>query len=204
MKKWGIVTKMVVSACGLLVVLMSIGSTILIILEFRMLHEITTGYREKTLRSLAEQERSETENLHQNVRFNAQVLSEIAAVHLYNYDGEGIQQNLQTYMKYPDLVAIEIIDDFDEPFAVSWNEQAGVGELPEEELPITLPENFQRDAYFHFEAEAMLEEVQGPPWVGRVTRAAMVTFILGHNMDLYGQMVVYLRLEGVVPPASRR
>ncbi len=50
----------------------------------------------------------------------------------------------------------------------------------------------------------MLEEVQGPPWVGKVTRAAMVNFILGHTMDIYGQMVVYLRLQGVTPPASAR
>jgi hypothetical protein len=50
----------------------------------------------------------------------------------------------------------------------------------------------------------MLEEVQGPPWVGKVTRAGMVNFILGHTMDIYGQMVVYLRLQGVVPPLSRR
>jgi uncharacterized damage-inducible protein DinB len=55
-----------------------------------------------------------------------------------------------------------------------------------------------------FSDDDMLEEVQGPPWVGKVTRAAMVHFILGHTMDIYGQMVVYLRLEGVVPPASRR
>ena len=55
-----------------------------------------------------------------------------------------------------------------------------------------------------FSDDDMLEEVQGPPWVGKVTRAAMVNFILGHTMDIYGQMVVYLRLEGVVPPASRR
>jgi hypothetical protein len=25
-----------------------------------------------------------------------------------------------------------------------------------------------------------------------------------HTMDIYGQMVVYLRLNGIVPPASRR
>ena len=55
-----------------------------------------------------------------------------------------------------------------------------------------------------FDDDAMLEEVQGPPWVGKVTRAAMVSFIFGHNMDIYGQMAVYLRLEGVTPPLSRR
>ncbi|MGD0729676.1 MAG: DinB family protein [Terracidiphilus sp.] len=36
------------------------------------------------------------------------------------------------------------------------------------------------------------------------TRAGMATFGLAHFMDHYGQMVVYLRMNGIVPPASRR
>jgi uncharacterized damage-inducible protein DinB len=35
------------------------------------------------------------------------------------------------------------------------------------------------------------------------TRAGMVSFGLAHLMDHYGQMVVYLRMNGMVPPASR-
>jgi len=35
------------------------------------------------------------------------------------------------------------------------------------------------------------------------TRGGMSTFGLAHMMDHYGQMVVYLRMNGVVPPASR-
>jgi hypothetical protein len=29
-----------------------------------------------------------------------------------------------------------------------------------------------------------------------------VYFLLGHGWDIYGQMAVYLRLNGIVPPAS--
>ena len=58
-------------------------------------------------------------------------------------------------------------------------------------------------ALAEFSDDDLLAEVTGPPWVGKVTRAGMVQFILGHNMDIYGQLVVYLRLEGVTPPASR-
>jgi uncharacterized damage-inducible protein DinB len=36
------------------------------------------------------------------------------------------------------------------------------------------------------------------------TRAGMAASYLAHQMDHYGQMVVYLRLNGIVPPASRR
>jgi uncharacterized damage-inducible protein DinB len=35
------------------------------------------------------------------------------------------------------------------------------------------------------------------------TPAGMTSFGLAHMMDHYGQMVVYLRMNGIVPPASR-
>jgi len=51
---------------------------------------------------------------------------------------------------------------------------------------------------------AMTEAVQGPPWIGEASRAKMVWYTMGHTQDIYGQMAVYLRLNGIVPPASRR
>jgi uncharacterized damage-inducible protein DinB len=35
------------------------------------------------------------------------------------------------------------------------------------------------------------------------TRAGMAAFGIAHFMDHYGQMVVYLRMNGIIPPASR-
>jgi len=43
-----------------------------------------------------------------------------------------------------------------------------------------------------------------PPFMGASTRARVVSFLIGHTWDIYGQMVVYLRLNGKVPPASQR
>jgi uncharacterized damage-inducible protein DinB len=39
---------------------------------------------------------------------------------------------------------------------------------------------------------------------GPSTRARVVFFVIGHTWDIYGQMAVYLRLNGIVPPASQR
>jgi uncharacterized damage-inducible protein DinB len=36
------------------------------------------------------------------------------------------------------------------------------------------------------------------------TRGGMAAFGIAHMMDHYGQLVVYLRMNGIVPPASRR
>lgn len=39
---------------------------------------------------------------------------------------------------------------------------------------------------------------------GKVTRLGMATLVVGHCFDHYGQIVVYLRMNGIVPPASRQ
>jgi len=36
------------------------------------------------------------------------------------------------------------------------------------------------------------------------TKAGLATFCIAHSMDHYGQMVVYLRMNGITPPASRK
>jgi hypothetical protein len=38
----------------------------------------------------------------------------------------------------------------------------------------------------------------------KTPRLAMATVALWHGFDHYGQMVVYARMNGIVPPASRR
>lgn len=39
---------------------------------------------------------------------------------------------------------------------------------------------------------------------GTATRMALITEAMTHSYDHYGQMVEYLRMNGVIPPASRR
>ncbi len=53
--------------------------------------------------------------------------------------------------------------------------------------------------------QTLLQGAAMPPgFLGPSTRARMFTFLIGHTWDIYGQMAVYLRLNGVVPPASVR
>jgi uncharacterized damage-inducible protein DinB len=49
------------------------------------------------------------------------------------------------------------------------------------------------------------ERVAPPPFMGpSASRIRLIYGSMQHTQDIYGQMVVYLRLNGVVPPASRR
>ena len=51
-------------------------------------------------------------------------------------------------------------------------------------------------------AENAFEKIA--PVDGTDTRASIAAFALAHTNDHYGQMVVYLRMNGIVPPASRK
>ncbi len=52
-------------------------------------------------------------------------------------------------------------------------------------------------------AENAVGEIKSPFGEGKVTRLGMATVFAWHGFDHYGQMVEYLRMNGIVPPASR-
>lgn len=63
-------------------------------------------------------------------------------------------------------------------------------------------------AYAHKSAaglsESNLVEQLKAPWGDRpTTRLSMVTIMISHPYDHYGQMVEYLRMNSIIPPASR-
>lgn len=49
----------------------------------------------------------------------------------------------------------------------------------------------------------MLEPIKGPFGSNMTTRLAMSVIAVGHPFDHYGQIVEYLRMNGIIPPASR-
>lgn len=64
-------------------------------------------------------------------------------------------------------------------------------------------------AYVHtaiasIDEKNFLEPVKSPFGEGTVTRLGLAQTIAPHGFDHYGQMVEYLRMNGIVPPASRR
>jgi uncharacterized damage-inducible protein DinB len=51
-------------------------------------------------------------------------------------------------------------------------------------------------------AKNMFDPIEGP-YAGPTTRLNLATVIIWHAADHYGQMTIYLRLNGIVPPTSR-
>lgn len=61
---------------------------------------------------------------------------------------------------------------------------------------------FARQAMETITAENAFEKIAEVD--GADTRASIAAFGLAHTNDHYGQMVIYLRLNGIIPPASRK
>lgn len=55
-----------------------------------------------------------------------------------------------------------------------------------------------------FTDQQWLERIPGMFMGPSVSRLRIIYFDMGHSQDIYGQMAVYLRLNGLVPPASDR
>jgi len=53
------------------------------------------------------------------------------------------------------------------------------------------------------DGNAVVADVPISPLTGQATRLGYLMEALLHTYDHYGQMVIYLRMNGVVPPASR-
>jgi DinB family protein len=52
-------------------------------------------------------------------------------------------------------------------------------------------------------AESAVAMVPSPFGQGQVSKLFCATFSVAHGFDHYGQMVEYLRMNGIIPPASR-
>jgi uncharacterized damage-inducible protein DinB len=70
--------------------------------------------------------------------------------------------------------------------------------------------NFLKDSYaYAHKATAnitetnALEPIANPFAKAKTTRVNLATVFAWHSFDHYGQIVVYLRMNGIVPPASR-
>jgi len=72
------------------------------------------------------------------------------------------------------------------------------------ELLIYLRDSFAavRKSLGAMDAKTMFDPIEGP-YAGPNTRLGLATVIVWHNADHYGQMVLYLRENTIVPPASR-
>ena len=135
MRNWSIVTKIVVSACGIVSILLLLGTVVLIRTEIRIITLFIDEHLAKIHQTIDDREQEQRNSLLNNVEFNTEILSEAGGIYLLNWDDEHLKNSLlRPYMNYPELLAIRVLDGDGEPFAAAWK-------APEVTLAAELPDN---------------------------------------------------------------
>ena len=72
------------------------------------------------------------------------------------------------------------------------------------ELLIYLRDSFAaiRKSFGAIDTKNMFDPIEGP-YAGPNTRLGLATVVIWHAADHYGQLIIYMRLNGIIPPASR-
>jgi len=64
--------------------------------------------------------------------------------------------------------------------------------------------DYVKKAVATIDEKNMVAPIKNPFGQGSATRLAVSNLIIEHSFDHYGQMIEYLRMNGIVPPASQR
>jgi hypothetical protein len=89
---------------------------------------------------------------------------------------------------------------------VSINDESGPASITsKEDILKYLKSSFEyvHKAIATINEKNLVEPVKSPFGEGYVSRMGLATSVSSHGFDHYGQMVEYLRMNGIVPPASR-
>ncbi len=135
MRHWSIAAKISAAACGVVFLLLCAGGILLIRFEFSLLAAFKAEHLARVQQSIADREVAEKTSLRNMVEFTTQQLGEICASYLYNIDADTALRPLQSYMKYPELEAIQVFDDKGKPFFAIWKttgDAASAPALPQE------------------------------------------------------------------------
>ena len=122
--------------CGLLVLLMLVANGFIFLkLEKNLVSAIFAQYVHTTEDSIDEQGQIQKAELRQLIAVNTIILGRSCSNFIFNFDQEAIKNTLKSSLDFPGIIAIQIVDDADDPLFAAWREtEPVIGEI----LPASL------------------------------------------------------------------
>ena len=151
MQNRSIVTKIVLSTGGIISILLLVGSLGFLNAEKELVTNLTDSHVNEINEILDEREFSEKTMLQKNIRFNTDIFAKVIAGHLFRYSTEHLKRDMQVYMEYPEILAIQVFDEDGRPFASAWKS-------PEIKVDDTLAEDVNLEGSRHIEVELIFDE----------------------------------------------
>ncbi len=152
MRNWSIVTKIVLSALGIVMVLLLVSSLVLLKLEIDLVETMTDENLQKIEQSIEGREDAEKQGLHKNVILHAKMISLACAAYLYEFNPDGLKKFLSSYMNFAeDVIAIQVLDSEGIPFAAAWKHDDVM-------IDSAFPQDIDVDTWIAVPIEAQYEE----------------------------------------------
>lgn len=149
--KFGIAVKTSLVSGVVVLALLGLSSFFLIRFQSSLIGSIINTYINNVNTAIDEQGANQEEGLRKGFQTNADIASGVAAQYLYNVDPLNMKEAFKPYMKLPGILAINVTDNDNQPFAAVWNkgEKAEAGD--------TLPPDLKLDENMSFKTKAMQE-----------------------------------------------
>ena len=155
MRQKSLVTQIAIAASSVVLVCLLGGGIVLMNFEFDLVNSFREEYIENLYRAIEKRQHAEEEALKKNVTFNAQILSVLSGRQLFDLDREAMEQSLRTYLKYPEILAVSVLDEQNAPFAAAWKDpNIMVGQIVPKNIVLNPEQMAEVDAiYFQSEQE---------------------------------------------------
>ena len=151
MHKRSIVTKITVSVCGIVTLLLSLGGFALIKFETELVEGFTREHLEKITHSIDEREKAERVSLEKNIRFKIDILNKFGSLYIYHFEVDELRERLKFFMRSPEIQAIKVLESNGTPFAAAWK-------TPEITLGDALPPDLRLDDKLSLEVDSILRD----------------------------------------------
>jgi len=119
-KGWNISTKITVYVGGTTALLLCVASALSLHFEAHQERIFLEQYQQKIEQSIQERENAARDELERHVDFTTKILANITAVQLYNLNNTELRETLRSYIRYPEITAIQVWDETDSPLVAIW------------------------------------------------------------------------------------
>lgn len=115
-----IALKTSVSCGALIILLLGLNTAVSYLLERKLVSSIFDQYSQGVESVISSQGKERQDELRYTVNVNIDMLSGAAATLLYNFDTQSMERMLSGYIQLPSILAVEVLDDSDQPFFAIW------------------------------------------------------------------------------------
>jgi methyl-accepting chemotaxis protein len=127
--------------------LLGCGSYVLIQYEIALINTYDLQYRSKIHSAIESRANQEIQAMQDNVALNTEILAGGIAVFLYNINAVELAKTLDAFMRYPEVLGVQVMDDTNAPFLALWRTPAGLEHSPALAANFSAPLSAQAVSY---------------------------------------------------------